>query len=222
MFRLSKLKNPNRKMESVVHRMEPPAQADSHRQKLDRKAQKSPVRKSMEDDLIRLQRKINGQPVVILLDCGSTHDLIFTDFVKRHNLQTIPFDSQLEVDLADGTKTSIPRLTTQPVKVVVNDFNEQQTFTCYPLSNYDAILGKFWLWRNNPAIDFRENRVEQRASTAACSSTPTTGVELMQLHLRSPGSTQTSPGKLWFYCLGHNSRFCQALSNSWKTPRAKH
>ena len=32
---------------------EAPTQADSHRQELDRKAQKSPVRKSMEDDLIR-------------------------------------------------------------------------------------------------------------------------------------------------------------------------
>ena len=38
---------------------EAPTQADSHRQKLDRKAQKSPVRKSVEDDLIRLQGKIN-------------------------------------------------------------------------------------------------------------------------------------------------------------------
>ena len=66
------------------------------------------------------------------------------------------------------------------MKVVVNDFDEQQTFTCYPLSKYDAILGKPWLWRNNPAIDFRENLVEQRASTASCSSTPTTttGVEI--------------------------------------------
>ena len=66
---------------------EAPTQADSHRQKLDRKAQKSPVGKSMEDDLIRLQGKINGLPALILLDCGSTHDLISTDFVKRHNLQ---------------------------------------------------------------------------------------------------------------------------------------
>ena len=107
----------------------------------------------MEDDLIRLQGKINGQPALILLDCGSTHDLISTDFVKRHNLQTVPSDSQLEVDLADGTKTSIPRVTTQPMKVVVYGFNEQQTFTCYPLSKYDAILGKPWLWRNNPASD---------------------------------------------------------------------
>ena len=124
---------------------EVPTQADSHRQKLDRKAQKSPVRKSMEDDLIRLQVKMNGHPALILLDCGSTHDLISTDFVKRHNLQMVPSDTQLEVDLADGMKTSIPRVTTQPVKVVVNDFNEQQTFTCYPLSKYDAILGKPWL-----------------------------------------------------------------------------
>ena len=98
----------------------------------------------MEDDLIRLQRKINGQPAIILLDCGSTHDLISTDFVRRHNLQAVPSDSQLEVDLADGTKTSIPRVTTQPVKVVVNDFKEQQTFTCYRLSKYDTILGKRW------------------------------------------------------------------------------
>ena len=98
--------------------------------------------------------------------------------MKRHNLQTVPSDSQLEVDLADGTKTSFLELLRSQLKVVVNDFNEQQTFTSYPLSKYDAILEKPWLWRNNPAIDFRENLVEQRASTASCSSTPTTGVEL--------------------------------------------
>ena len=61
---------------------------------------------------------------------------------------------------------------------MLNDFNEQQTLTCYPLSKYDAILGKPWLWKHNPAVDFRENLVEQRASTESCSSTPTTRVEL--------------------------------------------
>ena len=41
-------------------------------------------------------------PALILLDSGSTPDLISTDFVKSHNLQTVPSDSQLEVDLADA------------------------------------------------------------------------------------------------------------------------
>ena len=45
----------------------PHEQADSHRQELDRKVRKSPVRKSMEDGLIRLQGKINGHPALICL-----------------------------------------------------------------------------------------------------------------------------------------------------------
>ena len=43
---------------SVEFERSPHEQADSHRQKLDRKVRKSPVIKSMEDGLIRLQGKI--------------------------------------------------------------------------------------------------------------------------------------------------------------------
>ena len=56
-----------------------------------------------------------------------------------------------------GTSRQI--VTTGDVKVVVKDFSETRHFTVIPLFRYDASLGKPWLSRNNPNINFQTNEV---------------------------------------------------------------
>ena len=85
--------------------------------------------------------------------------------MERHQFSTASSTEPLNVALADGTSSSRPMVTVGPVKLVVKNFGEDQHFTVFPLVNYDAILGKPWLTRNNPNIDFRTNQVHVMSET---------------------------------------------------------
>jgi len=114
---------------------------------------------SREHDLLRVEGKINGCYAVMLIDSGSTHDFISEEFVQRSGIETRTSPDALHVMLADGTSSSSRLETTGPLKVIVKDFSETQSFTVFPLSRYDAILGKPWLTRHNPSINFKTNEV---------------------------------------------------------------
>ena len=47
-----------------------------------------------------------------------------------------------------------------PLKVVIKDFSDDQLFTVFPLTRCDIILGKPWLTRNNPTINYKTNEVQ--------------------------------------------------------------
>ena len=118
-------------------------------------AQVGSVAADSEHDLLRVEGRINGRKAVMLIDCGSTHDFISESFVQRHDIRTELGSESIQVTLADGRKTSLDLKTTNGLRVVVKDFKDEQHFTVFPLVHYDAILGKPWLTRNNPTIDFR-------------------------------------------------------------------
>ena len=122
-------------------------------------AQVGSVAADSEHDLLRVEGRINGRKAVMLIDCGSTHDFISESFVQRHEIRTELGSESLQVTLADGRKTSLDLKTTNALRVVVKDFKDEQHFTIFPLVHYDAILGKPWLTRNNPTIDFRTNEI---------------------------------------------------------------
>ena len=47
-----------------------------------------------------------------------------------------------------------------PLKVKLADENERLTFTVFPMARYDVILGRPWLTKNNPQINYRTNQVK--------------------------------------------------------------
>ena len=113
-----------------------------------------------EHDLLRIQGKIGGRRAVMLIDSGSTHDFIADSFVRKHHLDTDASSAVLSVTLADGSTSEVPQISTRTLRLTVGGFSEEQHFTVYPLTRYDAILGKPWLTRNNPSINFRTNEVQ--------------------------------------------------------------
>lgn len=112
-----------------------------------------------EHELLRVEAKIYARRAVVLIDCGSTHDFISEDFVRRHKVPTELGSEALKVTFADGRASSHAMETTNAIDVVVSDSKEKQQFTVFPLARYDAILGKPWLTRNNPSINFRTNDI---------------------------------------------------------------
>ena len=146
-------------------------------------AQVTSVNVETEHELLRVEGKINGRRALMLIDSGSTHDFIAEQFARRVNLPTEIGSENLNVTLADGASSSFPMETTHELKVIVGDFSDNQTFTVFPLHRYDAILGKPWLTRNNPDINFRTNEVRLNSNGLPCASPsqsePTAPVEAM-------------------------------------------
>ena len=112
-----------------------------------------------EHDLLRIQGKINGHHVTMLIDSSSTH-FIFEKFIKKHGISNTKSSDVLNVTLADGSSCSQPMQTTDTLKTVVRSFSEHQRFVMLPLTRYDVILGKPWLTRTNLQINFRTNEVK--------------------------------------------------------------
>ena len=106
-----------------------------------------------QNELFRYRGKINGYPVLILLDCGSTHDLISLDFVQRHKIVTRKGDGHLTLTMADGHACTESLTRTDDLGLILPDLHERMMFTVFPLAKYDAILGKPWLAKNNPSIN---------------------------------------------------------------------
>ena len=48
------------------------------------------------NELLRFNGKINGHAAVILIDSGSTHDLISEEFLRRHQIQAVAGEGQIQ------------------------------------------------------------------------------------------------------------------------------
>ena len=105
-----------------------------------------------EHDLLLIEGRISGHKAIFLVDSGSTHDFLSEDFVHKHNIQKV--DDTLHVTLADGSTSEQPLCKTGDLKVNMDGHGERQSFTVFSLQRYDAFLGKPWLTRHNPGIDF--------------------------------------------------------------------
>ena len=111
-----------------------------------------------EHDLLRVVGKINDRCATMLIDSGSTHDLITKALARQHQLPTKSSSEVLNASLANGTSCRISGAT-ETLNIVVADFSDQQAFRVFPLAMYDVILGKPWLTRYNLDVNFRTNQV---------------------------------------------------------------
>lgn len=110
-------------------------------------------------DLLCFQGVINGHTANILVDSGATHDYISSNFIKKHEIVTSVQKRDSTVALADGTTVKTSEVTGS-LKVKIQHFTDKVKFHVFPLSGYDAVLGRPWLYRHNPAINWRQQVME--------------------------------------------------------------
>lgn len=109
--------------------------------------------------LLEYQGTIDGHPARFLIDSGASHDYLSQSFSDKHNFKTIASKSPIKVALADGSISEISQKSSN-VKINIQGFGDDIIFHIFTLSPlYDAILGKPWLFRNNPAVDWRKNKI---------------------------------------------------------------
>ena len=109
--------------------------------------------------LLCISGTLEGIPVKYLIDSGASDCFVSTEFVTEHGLKTTKTKEKLKIHLADGSV----RVTNDCVKQVCVSFGEHAEFLdlqVMKLPKYEVILGKFWLDRWNPQINWKENKMQ--------------------------------------------------------------
>ena len=114
-----------------------------------------------------------GRLVKVLIDCGASRDFVGFHAIRRLQLPTSRLSAPLRVKLANGTiaSTDLTVCTT----LTLADWSEECPFVVTELAGVDFILGKPWLARHNPQIDWASNTILEPFYLEAVSSpcTPT-------------------------------------------------
>lgn len=109
------------------------------------------------DRLIILRGRINGQDATVLVDGGSTGNFLSQRFVERHQLPTVPTTQPLEIRLADGSPIT-STVKSGLLQCKIKSYTDALAgLPIVPLDKYDVVLGKPWLARLNPQVNWRTN-----------------------------------------------------------------
>ena len=109
--------------------------------------------------LLCISGTLEGIPVNYLIDSGASDCFVSTEFVTEHGLKTTKTKENLKIHLADGSV----RVTNDCVKQLCVSFGEHAEFLdlqVMKLPKYEVILGKFWLDRWNPQINWKKNKMQ--------------------------------------------------------------
>lgn len=110
-----------------------------------------------QDGCIKLDAKINGVRVVVLVDSGASNDYISKEFVESFKIPVIPITDRRMVTLADGSKHTIN--TEAVVNITYGTIGETARLGVIPIDGYDVIVGMTWLKRHAPIIDWVEKTI---------------------------------------------------------------
>ena len=108
--------------------------------------------------LLCIAGQLDGIPVTFLIDSGATECFVSTRVVREHNMKICKKKEKLKIFLADGSE-KISSQCLQDICVDLGDHVEYLDFFILDLPKYDVILGKSWLDRWNPIIDWKKNQV---------------------------------------------------------------
>ena len=114
---------------------------------------------NMEHELLVLKGTVNGVPVSCLIDSGACHNFFSNDLIARVGCTTSCLSDSLCINLADGRKGMLSR-EQATIDLRFTGFCDNFTGVVAPISRYEVILGKPWLYKYNPSIDFRKNHVD--------------------------------------------------------------
>lgn len=91
-----------------------------------------------------------------MIDCGASNNFINTTFFQQLKIPAIPRDTPLPVNVVDGRPISSGDIThhTPPVQLQIRDHHESLVLDITCLGDHPVILGRSWLSKHNPSIDW--------------------------------------------------------------------
>lgn len=92
---------------------------------------------------LKLRGSVRGREVMVLIDCGATHNFVAERLVAELGIPTIKVPSY-SVTLGDGRKR-IADLKCPSITMEIQGMNIEQVFYPFELGNVDLVLGVEWL-----------------------------------------------------------------------------
>ncbi|CAD6974131.1 unnamed protein product [Tilletia controversa] len=117
--------------------------------------------------LIFIQISLSGRRATALIDSGASDDLISQSFILKNTLTTQPLQHPVECELADGRIVHVDSSVNSKLKFSVGSDTRSETLqlAVAPLKHADVILGRPWLSRHNPDIDWTTGTILKLRST---------------------------------------------------------
>ena len=95
-----------------------------------------------------------------MIDSGATEDFINQEVCNKHGIKMIKAKNQREIYLADGKPSAMGPVTHMTkVPMDISSHRELATFQVANLQNHEVILGKPWLRKHNPTIDWNDKKI---------------------------------------------------------------
>ena len=136
------------------------AQAESRRTRDSRQGneEKKDKKSSLEHTLLTATEEYGGAKVRVLFDSGASHNFIAQRVVERMQLRTKPSAQVKSVTLADGRVVEATGRVTEMLPLRVGTVEAHVSCIVFHITGkMDIVLGKEFLTRYNPLIDFRKN-----------------------------------------------------------------
>jgi hypothetical protein len=106
-------------------------------------------------NLLYYEGRINGKSMRVLVDGGSIGDFVSSKLVDRWNLNAINTPIQ-KLSFANGEQANCNR-EAQNLELTIDNYREILNLKIAPLPHHDIILGKPWLEKRNPDINWVSN-----------------------------------------------------------------
>src|SRR4051794_25451824 len=108
--------------------------------------------------MLTFEGNVNKNTAKVLIDSGSSGNFIREKFAKESKILTREKKDPYEVRLADKTTLSVNHFAPL-VDLEIQDHTEILDLDTLPLEGNDIILGKPWLRKHNPDIDWKKNEI---------------------------------------------------------------
>ena len=123
----------------------------------------------IDNSLIYYNVKIGGSSSKTLLDCGATRTWMDISCAKKHGFRLTEIDP-VEVELADGSKVFCRHKIDRLVLKFTSFKHDTDLYVMDFKGAHDIILGRDFLYRRNPIIDWRTGEMSLRRKTGKLSS----------------------------------------------------
>jgi hypothetical protein len=108
--------------------------------------------------LLEFQGLVEDTPCSILIDGGATNCFVSSDLLDCHGIKYAPMVAAMQTAMANGQQQACVGVIPGAL-VEIDGYKGFVKLLVTKLGNHRVILGKPWLARHNPTIDWRANRV---------------------------------------------------------------
>ena len=117
----------------------------------------SAIHQQSKYNLLQIEGRILGFSLNILIDSGASNNFLSIDIVRKLNLN--PENSKPSSLIFPNGSSQIINLALRNVPIEINQYKDNIDFDIADLPHYSVILGRPWLYKQNPQINWRNDDI---------------------------------------------------------------